>query len=77
MSPRQMPRWMREVQRRVLQQPDVTEHPRCDRCGRLVYLSDWSERDNCCVDCVTERRAVSDQWDAEDAKPFLPSDEEN
>jgi hypothetical protein len=71
-----MPRWMREVQRRVLQQPEVTEHPVCPRCARSMYLADWDLDAGCCVDCVTERRAVSDQWDTEDAKPFLPSDED-
>lgn len=67
-----MPRWVSAVQRRLLDQPEITALV-CDRCGRSMYRSDWDEREMCCVDCSVER---SRAFEMQDEGPFLPSDEE-
>jgi len=63
------PRWVREIARRLLAKPGITESPRCEGCQRLMAVRDM--RGELCVDCDTERFDMT--WD--DDGPFLPSDE--
>ena len=53
----------------LLQNPAITEAPRCPRCAMLVRPADWSKREDCCVGC--EHDADPMMWnDTED--DFLP-----
>jgi hypothetical protein len=66
-----LPRWARVIQRRLLAQPEITESPRCDACGRLMAVRDMRPT-GLCTDCTAER---SRAFEMDDDGPFLPEDE--
>ena len=66
MSTRHVPRWLRAVQRRLAERPEITELI-CMACGRSCYLSDWDTAAGTCVDCAPTR-AVDDALDSD--QPF-------
>ena len=68
---RAKPRWVRALQRALLDQPGITELPRCQACARLMAPRDMVS--DLCRDCHTERGAAFD--DAFGDGPFLPGDD--
>ncbi len=58
----------------LLQNPAISESPRCTRCGMLVRPAGWSKREDCCVGCETDPMMWDDS-DPENARPFLPEEE--
>jgi len=64
-------RWVRDLRRRLLVQPGITEALVCPTCGRSTYPKDWAE--DTCRDCQVERAQAFPDWDDD---PFLPDDED-
>jgi len=59
----------------LLQNPAITELPRCPRCAMLVKPADWSKRQDCCQMC--EHDADPTNWtERENEMPWLPEEDE-
>jgi hypothetical protein len=58
-----LPRYVRDLRRRVLAQPGITPLPVCPRCTKPVQPSEFGRE--ACKTCEDERAAVSAAWDAE------------